>query len=1057
MQNNILAIIDGAYWDHQIPLNNHIAVLNYLPYIIGLNNKYTLFTGMGNQWPPFEKANALLEEKLKEYKKEHPDNKVVELRTAEEGEKLEIDMNKLLPLTDELLMKPPLHDVISNPMILRRYNKRVVAMLHLRCHQLWGIKKDDMILKAHVVIVKEFFRRGMHHHIVNDLDTETYRILGISIKAFKIWEELENEIVIKSDIVKFVGSYLNEGNPNDLDVIAPMYLEKLLTKFFNKYNPHFIGDVVSHGEVINVYDLILRKHEYIMKQSSNLPNYNESYNVCKRITKLDMRYDTYIVEPLIEGKSEVITDHEARIIYEHIITSEGKEVITDMLAYKGDNFSSDILINRLFFMHKKWLDNTEPKLLPVRWIVPKVNLIKFLSSIGDTYSKVIIRPASSFYEDGKFILTLNKSLQPFNKFPPLKATGSAYHALEYFTPEDAWTFFGKYGVEKEGKVRFEYKIDGWRSIWQAKENKDAIVYFEDSRKDVSRKLPNVINELNTLHESGIILDGELMEDLGNNKWNARQNLMRWAQSEHPGTDENIRVIIYDILYYNGVDLHDKPFSERHSILVEVSKKFKKHFVLCPGFDITTEHELSAKFNFLKTNPGEFGLDGRNGIDGLMGKLFSSNYPLNGKTMGWVKLKYNYEMDTIILKRNQAGSAYNYTVGYGIPQNQKDKFTPTEDLNGVTYGVLGTTFNTNIKGEVGQILNIAALEYKKETIGDKVKYTLFQARVLTLKPDKKEPDTYLIADKLSVSKAISFYEYFIETAAQPLTGQWTIEEGMSGKYAIQCHTRGINPILLKYLSKDDLKTYGLNPSHFVPSDSEISTLNSIVSGDWKGAIDIASKEKESSQKLETLVKQALQNFDKLPDSTKHLLALVDPVSIHQDIRLVPDKADYFEGGHWTTPGNQFKENKLLKVNDHIYLQFMLKEPHVSEATGAKEPVIRGPASWLTVGEGTPLLVPPNSIGSTVNDYASFWIHEKGNWYAGRQKSPHGSHFKLFKFEGTLLQGWYIFMWAPIGKQRIWLFYKPINQDKYKDESTRDKQFDIDIEKFYQSVYKVLYIK
>ena len=453
--------------------------------------------------------------------------------------------------------------------------------------------------------------------------------------------------------------------------------------------------------------------------------------------------------------------------------------------------------------------------------------------------------------------------------------------------------------------------------------------------------------------------------------------------------------------------------------------------------------------------------GPNGIDGLMLKSYSGVYELDGKTTSWAKLKWSYESDVIILDVNKTDSTYNYLVGYGIPQNKIDKFTPVKELNGKFYGVLGRTFNTKIHGKIGQILNIAAAEYKKKEVNGKIKYTLFQARVITLKPDKKEPDSYLVIDKLSKEKSLSFN---IIDKKEPATGQWTIEEGMEGKFCIQIHSRGIKPIFIDYLTKTDLKKFGLDPSHFIPSDKELKKLVSyydeISIKDWKSAIKEASEPKKSSKTLSKFVDDFLKavDFKKLPKEIKHVLALLDPVSIHQDLRLVPKGADYFEGGHFTTPGNQFKENRLLKVNEHIHLQFMIKKPHTDEPVRVEEPIVRGPSSWISIGEGTPLIVPPNSIGSTTKNYACFWLFEKGTWFAGRQTSPHGKHFKLFKFKGKLLDGWYIIMYAPIDEgRRIWLFYKPKNQDKYEDEYSRNKQFDIDTEKILKIIGKFLKLK
>jgi len=1117
--NNILAIIDGAYWNHQIPLNNHIAVLKHFDYLVSLNNKYLLFTGMGNQYPPLCEADNILEEKLKEYKKEHKDCKTKVVRTAREGEKFDIDLNKyyIIYRKDELILKPGFDEILNDPSILHNISNKELVSLHLRCHQLWGLlsRKDlrnksietkaitkDKILKVHVLVVKEMLKRGLNHNLVNDLDKLTYRILGKEIKVYEIWNELEDEITIKSDIVKFVGSVLYKPDPNDVDIVAPRELEKILRKYLEKYNPHFIGNVASHGEILSVYDLILKKKKVPIIKTIAVPDYNRKYSICKINKNLNMNSKKFIVEPYINGDFYLVVDKENRVIYEKIITKNNKEIITDLLAYKKDSFLSEILINRIFFMGKKWLDKLDkPKLVPLRWVVKKDKLFGFLKQLKNRYDIVIIRPASSKYYDGKFILCLNdvlfacdncgykiisnsfinrcpkcntkltidkiekkdKKLKPLQVFPPLKATGSAYHDIEYFNVDDAWQYFGKYGVETEGKIRADLKIDGWRCVLSQDKNGKTLIYFEDSKKNVAEKFPNVVKELSDLNENGIIFDSELMELSPNKKvWLSRHDLMRWSQAKDPGSDENVRIFVFDILYYNGKDLHNLPLSERIKILNEVAKKFKKHFILVSSYDIKTKEQLEKLFKYYENNVDKLKLGRLHGIDGFMLKYYSGTYELDGNTLTWCKLKYALELDTIVLEKikNRAGN-YNYIVGYGIPQDKKDKFTPVKELNGKYYGVLGKTFNTKIEANVGQILNIAAAEYKKEIVDGKIKYTLFQARVLTLKPDKKEPDSYLIVDKLSVSKTKTFYDFYILSDKENITGQWTIEEGMVGKYCVQCHTRGIRPIFIDELTLSDIKKYGLDREYFIPTNDEIKAIHNLYKDititEWKKAISEAKSPNKSSKNLTKLINKLLKNIDykSLPDNMRKLIALLDPVSIHQDLRLVPEGADYFEGGHWTTPGNQFKENRLLKVNEHIHLQFMLKTPHVSEIGDKtpKEPVVRGPASWLTVGDGKPLIVPPDSIGSTSNNYASFWVHEKGTWYAGRQTSPHGKHFKLFKFKGKLFDGWYIFMYAPINGKRIWLFYKPKNQEVYEEKNKRDKQFLIDVEYIYKLLYAI----
>ena len=276
-KNNIIAIFDGAYWDHQVGLN-HIAVLKNIKTILGFNNKYTFFTGMGNQWIEFDKANDLLN-RIKNKLQEQGLTKVKEVRVLKEGEQFRLDLNKALPINDDLVLKPGFDKILSEPSILQRISKKELLMVHLRCHQLWGVKKTDKILKVHVLVVKEMFKRGLNHHVVNDLDKRTYEILGREVKIFDIWNTLDKEIVVRSDVVKFVGSTLEKSNPGDLDIITHPSLNNLLKKFFEKYSPHFLGNTLSHGNYVSVYDLILRKKDILQISNNDITDFNKSYSL----------------------------------------------------------------------------------------------------------------------------------------------------------------------------------------------------------------------------------------------------------------------------------------------------------------------------------------------------------------------------------------------------------------------------------------------------------------------------------------------------------------------------------------------------------------------------------------------------------------------------------------------------------------------------------------------------------------------------------------------------------------------------------------------------------
>ena len=1132
--DNILAILDGAYWDHQVG-NNHTAVLPNLENYLLLGNKYTFLTGYGNQWPDLNKAQEILNEELQKLQTSHKDFRIKEMRPVKDGEQFNIDMNKYLEGTE--FTKPSLEAIVDDPKILTEISRGELLMTHLRCHQLWhdrGVDKKR-VLEVHVLVVREMLRRGYKHHRVDSLDTQTYEILGRQAKIYQLFLDLPDEYTLASNIIKIVGSSLVKSDPNDVDIISPDYAESLVKKLFEKYHSHLIGSVQSHGEGVNMYDLILKKKD-LQICHGNLPDYTKTYSVAEIKDKLLLKgVDTFVVEPYIEGEVQIIVDSDQRVIYEQTTTPKGTVVVTDCLAIKRDNLLNEVLVDRMFFMCKKWLDQTDISVqLPHRWIVTKEYLFTFLSQIKGDVPKVIIRPACSLYYDGKFVLDFknepmicpacqtkfdylalteacmgavecptchslidqegqilragpnmgsipdtlppgsylpkpskrrrrkkptqkSEQLKPIHIFDPLKATGTAYHELEFFSMDDAWNFFGKYYIGEEGAIRVEVKYDGLRSILQ-NDGEKQILYFEDAKKDRLEVLPSIHAELKEL--GPIILDGELMEKSGN-IWKPRAELLQWATADAPGSDENVHVAVFDILFYHGEDLHEKPFEDRLKILQ--SLKLGPHLIQATGWTCSTEAEFMKAVDKSRRTQGS---------DGAMLKSVQGNYPLTGRTGNWAKFKNMKEIDVVVLETYPAGeNAYNFLCGYTLAASQTDKYTPVQVLHNTTYGILGKTFNTKIKCDLGEIITIGVLEIKKVTEENKTKYTWFHPRFLNKKPGKSVPDGVVQCERIyqsGTNPVKSFEELFMIQTKVTVEPQWTIQPGDKFEYCIQAHLRGLDEEQTKKL---DLEKIGYAPDYFHPTAAEYTVLHSIVDAPWEKLIRLATNT-ESSKALQTVCNKV--DYSKLTQEQLHVFVKVAPISIHQDLRMVVEGEEYFEGGEWLTPGNQFKPNRLLALEQGVYSQFMIKEPHVGEGPNTSqnasydvdwvravvEPVIRGPKSWLYVGSPKPLIIPPSSVGATPEKWAVFNRVEFAKGEAGRQTAASGSkHFKLFKFDGKILNGYIIFMFAPLGGQRIWVTLRPKNQAKYAEEFNRpqSKALDDFVEKWYQELYLWSFVK
>jgi hypothetical protein len=361
-QNNILAILDGAYWDRQLG-QNHTAVLPNLDTYMFLGNQTTLLIGYGNQWPDLAEAVDILDELRSKWQDGHDDFRIKEFRPSRDGEQFNINMNKFLEMTN--ITKPAFIDVKSNPKILEEISEKELLTTHLRSHQQYedNSSSQELAQVVHTLVVREMLKRGMKVDRLNEIDNHTFQALGHEAKVFEMYLDMPDEYLIAGDVVKLVGSSLYKAEPHDIDIVAPEYAYELVTKLFNKYKTHLIGNIPSHGDVVSMYDLILRKRD-LQVTNALLPDFTRTPELAPIISKLQMKnVDTYIVEPVVEGKTEIVVDKDLKLIYERVITSEGDEVVTDLLAYKRDNFEKEILVNRMYFMQKKWLETLDKGVL----------------------------------------------------------------------------------------------------------------------------------------------------------------------------------------------------------------------------------------------------------------------------------------------------------------------------------------------------------------------------------------------------------------------------------------------------------------------------------------------------------------------------------------------------------------------------------------------------------------------------------------------------------------------------------------------------------------------
>lgn len=263
---------------------------------------------------------------------------------------------------------------------------------------------------------------------------------------------------------------------------------------------------------------------------------------------------------------------------------------------------------------------------------------------------------------------------------------------------------------------------------------------------------------------------------------------------------------------------------------------------------------------------------------------------------------------------------------------------------------------------------------------------------------------------------------------------TLKKGDKGDGVIQTHELGLTEDQVKLLGPD----FSFGWDLVEVSDSQFDRLRDIQDINWKALV------KEASEGDSSNLGKAINKIDKekLTIPQRKLIALVEPVGIHSDIRLHPKGAPYWEGGEGFTPGNQFQINKFTLLQKDAKVKILMDFKRPRKGTGRVE-TIRGPLVWLKIGLKKPQSFPPGSVGSTANAWSRFRVRDSFDWEAGTQDP----HYKEFKFDGDILKGRHIMAFAPLPgrEQRMWLLSRPGEQKMDEERKSIVKILKVDDEK------------
>lgn len=183
----------------------------------------------------------------------------------------------------------------------------------------------------------------------------------------------------------------------------------------------------------------------------------------------------------------------------------------------------------------------------------------------------------------------------FNPVVPLKAGRRA--EFETFKIEDAVEQVRRSCGGEICDTLSSKKYDGARL--QVHSDGKEVKIFTDGLFDVTERLPNVAKEALTLSPKSFIIDVECETFLGNIH-RGREETSGYLNAKTPVDDRPKILNVFDIMYFDGKDLHSEPLADRLDILKKLTFKQstigipdskKSHFNLAPNFESNSEQEL----------------------------------------------------------------------------------------------------------------------------------------------------------------------------------------------------------------------------------------------------------------------------------------------------------------------------------------------------------------------------------------------------------------------------------------------------------------------------------
>jgi bifunctional non-homologous end joining protein LigD len=173
---------------------------------------------------------------------------------------------------------------------------------------------------------------------------------------------------------------------------------------------------------------------------------------------------------------------------------------------------------------------------------------------------------------------------------------------------------------------YELKFDGYRA--EAIRNGKTLDLISRNAKNMKQKYPEIVEGLKSLPEKDCVIDGEVvaLDEKGVPSFQLLQNLK-------PATERPLHFFAFDLLHFDGKDLHNLPLFQRKQILqafLESSDGFLSLSAAFEGDPEILEEEVRKR-----------------GLEGIIAKRKESKYEPGKRTGAWVKYKTEAGQEFVI--------------------------------------------------------------------------------------------------------------------------------------------------------------------------------------------------------------------------------------------------------------------------------------------------------------------------------------------------------------------------------------------------------------------------